>query len=59
MKTMCFVVTHALGHMMYGRSVHHVPKCMCCHKAIVRFEHSVCRGSLMTTVINTTRRNDI
>ena len=41
MKTMCppgyhhngFVATHALGHMMYG--LHHVPKCMSCHKAIV------------------------
>ena len=41
MKTMCppgyhhngFVVTHALGHMM--QTVHHVPKCMSCHKAIV------------------------
>ena len=40
LKTMCppgyhhngFVATHALGHMMY---VHHVPKCMSCHKAIV------------------------
>ena len=55
-------------------TVHHVPKCMSCHKAIVvitgrahcfhdyiyiyyahlasvRFEHSVCRGSLMTTYI--------
>ena len=39
MKTMCppgyhhngFVATHALGHM----TVHHVPKCMSCHKAIV------------------------
>ena len=38
MKTMCppgyhhdgFVVTHALGHMMYGTTVHHVPKYMCC-----------------------------
>ena len=38
MKTMClpgyhhngFVATHALGHM----TVHHVPKCMSCHKAI-------------------------
>ena len=40
-----FVATHALGHMMYGSSfaqvfimfptVHHVPKCMSCHKAIV------------------------
>ena len=43
MKRMCppgyhhngFVATHALGHMMYGS---------------VRFEHSVCRGSLMTTI---------
>ena len=48
MKTMCppgyhhngFVATHALGHMMYGYirtscTVHHVPKCMSCHKAIV------------------------
>ena len=51
MKTMCppgyhhngFVATHALGHMMYGYNhipytvitVHHVPKCMSCHKAIV------------------------
>ena len=42
MKTMCppgyhhngFVATHALGHMMYP-TVHHVPKCMSCHKAIV------------------------
>ena len=43
MKTMCppgyhhngFVATHALGHMMRA------------HLASVRFEHSVCRGSLM------------
>ena len=45
MKTMCppgyhhngFMATHALGHMMYGwaQTVHHVPKCMSCHKAIV------------------------
>ena len=43
MKTMCppgyhhngFVATHALGHMMYSLTVHHVPKCMSCHKAIV------------------------
>ena len=42
MKTMCpsgyhhngFVATHTLGHMKYG-TVHHVPKCMSCHKAIV------------------------
>ena len=42
MKTMCppgyhhngFVATHALGHMMYEHiTVHHVPKCMSCHKA--------------------------
>ena len=79
MKTMCppgyhhngFVATHALGHMMYDVTVHHVPKCMSCRKAIVvitgrahcfhdyihyahlasvGFEHSVCRGSLMTTL---------
>ena len=45
MKTMCppgyhhngFVATHALGHMMYIMcpTVHHVPKCMSCHKPIV------------------------
>ena len=48
MKTMCppgyhhngFVATHALGHLMYGYAS---------HLASVRFEHSVCRGSLMTT----------
>ena len=80
MKTMCppgyhhngFVASHALGHMMHGLTVHHVPKCMSCHKnhcgdnwegtlfscvhiyyahlASVRFEHSVCRESLMTNV---------
>ena len=45
-KTMCppgyhhngFIATHALGHMicavMYG-DVHHVPKCMSCHKAVL------------------------
>ena len=45
MKTICppgyhhngFVATHALGHMMYA------------HLASMRFEHSLCRGSLMTT----------
>ena len=50
MKTMCppgyhhngFVATHALGHMMY---IYYA------HLASVRFEHSVCRGSLMTTYI--------
>ena len=45
MKTMCppgyhhngFVATHALVHMMYGWSatVHHMPKCLSCHKTIV------------------------
>ena len=45
MKTMCppdyhhngFVATHALGYMMYGCliTIHHVPKCMSCHKSIV------------------------
>ena len=47
MKTMCppgyhhngFVATHALGHMHLR------------YLASVRFEHSVCRGSLMTTYI--------
>ena len=47
MKTMCppgyhhngFVATHALGHMMYA------------HLASVRFEHSVCRGSLIISYI--------
>ena len=47
MKTMCppgyhhngFVATHALGHYY-------------AHLASVRFEHSVCRGSLMTTYIS-------
>ena len=47
MKTMCppgyhhngFVATHALRHIYYA----HLPS--------VRFEHSVCRGSLMTTYI--------
>ena len=48
MKTMCppgyhhngFVTTHALGHMMYGYA----------HLAPVRFEHSVCRGSLIYNI---------
>ena len=55
MKTMCppgyhhngFVATHALGHMMYGSTLH----IYYAHLASVRFEHSVCRGSLMTTNI--------
>ena len=30
------VATHALGHMMHSCNiVHHVPRCMSCHKAIV------------------------
>ena len=78
MKTMCPPGYHHNGslwqlmHLGTCTSVHHVPKCMSCHKAIVvitgrahcfhdciyiyyahlasvRFEHSVCRGSLMTT----------
>ena len=52
MKTMCppgyhhngFVATHALGH------VHHV-YITYARLASVRFEPSVCRGSLMTTYI--------
>ena len=46
-----FVATHALRHMMYSLScaqVHDLPQS---HLAFVRFEHSVCRGSLMTTYI--------
>ena len=43
MKTMCppgyhhngFVATHALGHMTVHQTVHHVPTCISCHKAIV------------------------
>ena len=43
MKTICppgyhhngFVATHELGHMMHGLTVHHVHKCMSCHKTIV------------------------
>ena len=54
MKTMCppgyhhngFVATHALGHMMYVYIYIYYA-----HLASVRFEHSVCRGSLMTTYI--------
>ena len=66
------LVEHSLVHW-YEQcvTVHHVPKCMSCHKVIVvitgrahcsmityiyyahlasmRFGHSVCRGSLMTT----------
>ena len=66
MKTMCppgyhhngFVATHALRHMMYGSTLL-VPmnqrvlnkQSNYAHLASVRFEHSVCRGSLMTTNI--------
>ena len=45
MKRMCppnyhhsgFVATYALGHIMFpsSQTLHHVPKCMSCHKAIV------------------------
>ena len=49
MKTTCLpgyhhnglVATHAHGHMM----------CYYAHLASVRFEHSVCRGSLVTIYI--------
>ena len=77
MKTMCplrLSPQWLCGNSCTWASVHHVPKCMSCHKAIVvitrrahcfhdyiyiyyahlasvRFEHSVCRGSLMTTYI--------
>ena len=30
-----FVATHILWHMVYYLSIHHVPKCMSCHKVIV------------------------
>ena len=51
MKTMCppgynhngFVATYALAHMMYGYGYAHL--------ASMRFEHSVCHGSLMTIYI--------
>ena len=65
MKTMCppgyyhngFVATHALGHMMYcyillvpmNQGV--LNKLSKERKSPVRFEHSVCLGSLMTTYI--------
>ena len=49
MKTMCpfgyhhngFAANHALGHMMDGLygTVHHVPKCISCHKARVHCFH--------------------
>ena len=41
-----FVATHALGHMMYGCNRMYYARL-----ASVRFEHSVCHGSLMTTYI--------
>ena len=55
------VATHAPGHMMYGSTllvpmnqrVLNKQRLHICyaHLASVRFEHSVCRGSLMTTNI--------
>ena len=52
MKTMChpgyhhidFVETHPSGHLMYGYA----------HLASVRFEHSVCPGSLMDILLIST-----
>ena len=68
MKTMCpadyhhngFVATHALGNMMYGLSngdnregtLFSRLHIYYAHLASVRFEHSVCRGSLMSVVVN-------
>ena len=51
MKTMCppgyhhngFVAIHALGHLITYIYIYYA------HLASVRFEHYVCRGSLMTT----------
>ena len=74
---LALLVEHSLVHWYQQCvTVHHVPKCMSCHKAIVVitgrahcfhdyiyiyiyyahlasviFEHSICRGSLMTTYI--------
>ena len=71
---LALMVEHSLVHLYQQcGTVHHVPKCMSCHKAIVvitgkgilfpwfhicyahfasvSFEHSVCRGSLMTNNI--------
>ena len=44
MKTMCppVITTMALWQLMHlGTSVHHVPKCMSCHKAIVAISGKV------------------
>ena len=46
--TMALWQTHALGHMITGR-VHFFVITYYTHLASVRFEHSVCCGSLMTT----------
>ena len=60
-----FMATHALGHMMYGYKLlvpmnQRVPKSWAlfswlhiyyAHLAFVRFEHSVCCRSLITTYI--------
>ena len=54
MKTMCppgyhhngFVATHALGHIVFM-----ITYIYYAHRASVRFQHSVCRGSPMTTYI--------
>ena len=35
MKTMCPPGYHRNGFVATQRTVHHVPKCMSCHKAIV------------------------
>ena len=67
MKTMCppgyhhngFVATHALGHMSCHKAIVVITgRAHCFHDYIyyaylasVGFEHSVCRGSLMTTYI--------
>ena len=72
---LALLVEHSLVHWYQQCvTVHRVPKCMSCYKAIVvitgrahcfrdyiyiyytrlasvRFEHSVCRGSIMTTYI--------
>ena len=42
-----FVATHALGHMMH--IIFMIAHIYCTHLAFVRFEHYVCRGSLMIT----------
>ena len=52
MKTMCppgyhhngLMATHAFGHMMYRFGYY-------AHLGFVRFQHSVCHGSLTTTYI--------